>query len=100
MQLVRLMEKNIRIIKEVELEPGNGLNVFFGKNGSGKTSMLEGIYLLGVGRSFRTRKLDKLVRNGETELSVYGEISTKEKGVTKIGIGKCRGKKMLKWPEI
>ncbi|WP_206616105.1 AAA family ATPase, partial [Escherichia coli] len=32
----------------------NRFNVFYGANGSGKTSILEAIHLLATGRSFRT----------------------------------------------
>ena len=37
--------------------PEPGLNVLVGKNGQGKTSLLEALHVLLTGRSFRTAKL-------------------------------------------
>ena len=36
-------------------------NIFLGDNGSGKTSLLESIYFLALGRSFRTNKINNLI---------------------------------------
>ena len=43
----------------LELHPH--VNLITGANGSGKTSLLEAIYLLGRGRSFRTRHTEQLI---------------------------------------
>jgi DNA replication and repair protein RecF len=45
----------------IHLEPSRELNLIIGKNGSGKTALLESIYLMGRGRSFRTRRLSRLI---------------------------------------
>ena len=51
----------------------NGHNLFCGGNGSGrKTSLLEAIFLLGRGRSFRTRSSERLIRYGRERLVVFG----------------------------
>src|SRR5581483_707453 len=47
-------------------------NLIWGGNGSGKTSVLEAIFLLGRGRSFRTRNSERLVRHGQDRLVVFG----------------------------
>jgi len=39
------------------------LNFFIGDNGSGKSSLLESLFFLGHGKSFRTNKVDNLVTN-------------------------------------
>jgi recombinational DNA repair ATPase RecF len=44
----------------------------FGANGAGKTSVLEAIFLLGRGRSFRTRLNERLIRHGQAQLRVVG----------------------------
>ena len=54
----------------VELHPRH--NLIWGNNGSGKTSLLESIFLLGRGRSFRTRNSERLIRHGEPMLTVFG----------------------------
>ncbi len=48
-------------------------------NGSGKSSLLEAIHLLAVGRSFRSRMVDKVVRHGERDLAVFGIVSDGER---------------------
>ncbi len=59
---------------EVELDLDPARNFFHGANGAGKTSLLEAVFLLGRGRSFRTRQARSLVQHGESELSVYGDV--------------------------
>lgn len=52
---------NFRCFSEKKITFSPGVNLFVGKNGSGKTSILESIYLLGRGRSFRTNYLSDLI---------------------------------------
>ncbi|MBV8974432.1 MAG: DNA replication/repair protein RecF [Alphaproteobacteria bacterium] len=66
---------NVRCIEEAELEFGPGLTLIHGDNGSGKTSILEAIFLLGRGRSFRTRNSERLIRRGAEMLRVVGTVS-------------------------
>ena len=77
--------KNLRILDSVSLAPGPGLNVLYGPNGSGKTSVLEGVHLLGVGRSFRTRHHLDMVRRGTEGFRIRGGISG-ETGVQRLGL--------------
>ena len=51
-----------------------GLTVVAGRNGQGKTSLLEAVYLLATGRSFRTRRLDELVSWNGGPLRVAGGV--------------------------
>lgn len=51
-----------------------GLNWFFGSNGSGKTSVLEAIYHLGYGRSFRSSEAKKVIAEGEKEFVVFAKV--------------------------
>lgn len=60
----------------INLKLGEGLNVIYGENGSGKTSILEAIYALSLGRSFKTPRIQELVRTGDTHLSVKGLFET------------------------
>ncbi len=48
------------------------VNVFFGPNGSGKTSVLESIHLLGMARSFRGAGIKPLISHGEEDCVVFG----------------------------
>ncbi|HEU4538149.1 MAG TPA: DNA replication and repair protein RecF [Polyangiaceae bacterium] len=62
--LARLEVQNVRNLERVELEPSRRLTVLAGANGQGKTSVLEAIYLAATSKSFRTPRLDELVRHG------------------------------------
>jgi DNA replication and repair protein RecF len=75
MPLAELALENIRCIQRVELTLAAGTNLIRGPNASGKTSLLEGIYLLGRGRSFRTRNSERLIRDGEDTLRASGRTS-------------------------
>lgn len=55
---------DFRCLEAVEIEPGAGLNFLYGENASGKTSLLEALFVLGRGRSFRASRKDVLVRDG------------------------------------
>lgn len=61
-----------------------------GPNGAGKTSLLESIYFLARGRSFRTRNNRKLVQTGAEQLLVRAELV--HRGGTRLaGIQLARG---------
>jgi DNA replication and repair protein RecF len=84
--LIRI--KNLRNIAEMEMEPTPGTNLIWGANGSGKTSILEAIYILGRGRSFRNRENAALIRKGAESLDIYGSISGPEGAQLGLGIRK------------
>jgi DNA replication and repair protein RecF len=63
---------DLRCIEHAELQLHTGHNLIWGGNGSGKTSLLESIFLLGRGRSFRTRNSERLIRHGRDRLVVFG----------------------------
>lgn len=71
MYLTRLKLANFRNYRWLDLELPQGLSVFYGGNASGKTSLLEAIYLLGTGRSPRTTNQSELVNlYAEPELNL------------------------------
>lgn len=69
--------KAFRCFEDRHLEFSPGLNCFHGDNGSGKTSLLECLYLLGRGRSFRTRLPSDLVHYDHPDalVSVKGNLN-------------------------
>ena len=65
MRLLSLEVTNYRNIASASLTPGRELTVICGNNGQGKTNLLEAIWLLTGGKSFRGGKDAELVRRGE-----------------------------------
>ena len=65
MRLLSLEVENYRNIASASLTPGRELTVICGNNGQGKTNLLEAIWLLTGGKSFRGGKDAELVRRGE-----------------------------------
>jgi DNA replication and repair protein RecF len=84
MSLIELTVEDLRCLQRAELALDPRRNLIWGSNGSGKTSLLEGIFLLGRGRSFRTRNSERLIRHGQPRLTVFGRtdgIPTQAVGV-------------------
>jgi DNA replication and repair protein RecF len=47
-----------------------------GENGQGKTNIIEAVYLLSFGSSFRTKKDEHFFRHGQTEMALEGRFSS------------------------
>ena len=76
MALAELSVEDLRCIERAELTLQPGSNLIFGANGAGKTSLLEAIFLLGRGRSFRTRLGERLIRHGQPQFRVVGRTGS------------------------
>jgi DNA replication and repair protein RecF len=75
----RLRVRDLRNIREARLELGPGLNVFVGRNGQGKTSLLEAVGLVARGRSFRTEDTASMIRRGAPSLLAAAAASQDER---------------------
>jgi recombinational DNA repair ATPase RecF len=75
MALAELTVQDLRCIDNAELNLSPGTTLLYGANGAGKTSILEAIYLLGRGRSFRTRLNERLIRHGQGLCRVVGKVT-------------------------
>jgi DNA replication and repair protein RecF len=84
---------NLRVFKEAQFRPAVGLNVVTGRNGAGKTSLLEAAYLLATGRSFRHRETQPLIREGCAAVELFARFSDVS-GQAHV-LGMRRGKKDL-----
>jgi DNA replication and repair protein RecF len=76
MRLCSVAIANFRNVCSVHIEPGERFNLLYGLNGQGKTNLLEAIYLLGSPRSFRTSRLPELVRHGERQAQILGQVES------------------------
>ncbi len=90
MTLAELRLEDLRCLARSQLTLHPRLNLITGDNGSGKTSVLEAIYLLGRGRSFRTRHTEQLIRHGAPELRVFGRLESGGTVCHSIGLGCSR----------
>src|SRR3984885_3628037 len=81
MTLGRLQVTDFRCLQSVQLELDPQFTLISGPNASGKTSLLEAMYVLGRGRSFRTRRLEHLIRHGVERFVVFGEVDTANRRV-------------------
>ncbi|MDX1562972.1 MAG: AAA family ATPase, partial [Gammaproteobacteria bacterium] len=73
MSLMHLRVDALRCLNDVDISLDAKRNYVWGANGAGKTSLLEAIYLLGRGRSFRNRQTARLVQHGRERLTVFGQ---------------------------
>lgn len=81
MSLAALRISNLRCLGEAGLEFGPGLTLIHGRNGSGKTSILEAAFLAGRGRSFRTRHTEALIARGQAALQVFARTESPERRI-------------------
>jgi len=75
--LLELALYGFRNLKEQSLSFGEGLQVFLGSNAQGKTNLLEAIYTLTVGRSFRAVDDSILLQEGAPGFKLTGRIGRK-----------------------
>jgi len=59
-EIRELYLKDFRLFRERRFSFGEGINVIYGGNGAGKTSLLESIYLLNYGKSFRAKRVEDI----------------------------------------
>jgi DNA replication and repair protein RecF len=69
-----LAVRALRNIVAIDIEPSPRLNVVSGDNGHGKTSLLEGLYLVATSRSFRAEKFSEIVQQGAEVATVRANI--------------------------
>ena len=74
MYLKKLDLRGIRNLQSTQLCFHPQINFIYGDNGSGKTSLLEAIYLLGRGRSFRTTNPTTVLNRQADDLLIAGAV--------------------------
>jgi DNA replication and repair protein RecF len=75
LSLSRLQITNVRNLRAVRLDNLGKVSVFYGLNGSGKTSVLEAINILGMTRSFRGSSIKSLITHNEDSCTVFGLVT-------------------------
>ncbi len=82
MFLEKLALNNFRNLANQKLDFKNSINIFYGDNAQGKTNLIEAIYLLSVGRSFRTRADHELISWGAESAKISGKADILELEMT------------------
>ncbi|GAB3001234.1 DNA replication/repair protein RecF [Psychrosphaera aestuarii] len=73
-----------RNLKNISIDTSASVNCFYGKNGSGKTSLLEALYFLSRARSFRSNKRNHLINVDESYLAVAALLE--QNGEHRLGL--------------
>lgn len=76
---------NFRNYERLNLKFSPSLNVIYGLNGSGKTNLVEAIYLLSLTKSFRISNDKVLIKKGAIKAKVRGDI-TKNDDLSNYGV--------------
>ncbi|WP_201540825.1 DNA replication/repair protein RecF [Psychrobacter sp. 1044] len=70
----RLQISNLRNLTQVNIH-ATACNVIIGDNGSGKTSLLEAIFLLSRGKSFRHHQPKRYIQHHQNTATVYARLN-------------------------
>lgn len=89
MSIASLQITQLRNIIFAEINCSSQFNLFFGDNAAGKTSVLEAIYYLGTGKSFRTHHHDRVVSNACDKLTLFAWLNA-ENSILPIGMQRFR----------
>jgi len=89
MRIQRLQLTHLRSISTLAFDASPQINVIHGENGSGKTSVLEAIHLLSLGRSFRTHQARHVISEGQPEATSFAQLAD-ENGGAVGGLGVSR----------
>ncbi len=76
MALVKLQTEHFRNLGSAPVDFSSSFNLLYGDNGSGKTSLLEAIGYLGLGRSFRVSRHQAVVSHGASRFTVFGGLDS------------------------
>lgn len=76
----------VRNIQQSTIEPCSNINLITGENGSGKSSLLEAIFILGRARSFRANNIKQVIQFKKNELIVSGQVKQQSGYLCHLGI--------------
>jgi DNA replication and repair protein RecF len=83
-----LSVSNLRNLLDLSLVFDEKINAFWGDNGAGKTSLLEALFFLVAGRSFRVTRLRNLLTHHQQTLMLFACVQMPQQRDIKIGLRK------------
>lgn len=96
MYVESLQIENVRNLEKTEIKLNKKLNIFTGKNASGKTAILESIYILSRARSFRTPRIQNVIKHQNKSLLITAKVQHEQDGAINTGIEKKYGTVLIK----
>ncbi len=84
MRIASLEVSGVRNLESLAIIGNPGLNLFVGPNGAGKSAILEAIYLLGRGRSFRSPSIGPVIQRGAALLRVGAQLDDELRGSVRV----------------
>jgi len=101
MSIIKLTLDHVRNIEHASLTPDPKLNIIYGANASGKTSLLEAIHLLGSARSFRTARVNQIISRDQACLTVFAHVAGIQQAadmhhLENIGLERCKDKTRIR----
>jgi len=91
MRITRLQLARVRCITALDLHLSPGFNFIIGPNGAGKTSILEAVYVLSHGHSFRRRARESMIQRGASDFTVYAELGLVDGRSQRVGLARRSG---------
>lgn len=91
MGIRQLKISGVRNLHSASFSPSPQINLFYGANGSGKTSVLEAIHLLALARSFRSSRIQPVIQQQQEQCVVFAELENLESGgIHRLGVSRNR----------
>lgn len=77
--------EGFRNLQPLALACSSELNIITGPNGSGKTSLIEALYFLSHGRSFRVQQIKTMIQNDKSHFAMHAKMK-RDDHQTSIGM--------------
>ncbi len=90
MTIRHLAVTGVRNLAPVTLNPSPRINLLYGYNGSGKTSLLEAIHFLALARSFRSSRIQPMIQLDREESVVFARIDSAAGDEVSMGVSRNR----------
>ncbi|MCW8945793.1 MAG: DNA replication/repair protein RecF [Sedimenticola sp.] len=94
MSIRHLKISNLRNISTSEVDLSDKFNFITGRNGSGKSTVLEAIYMLARARSYRSNRFSSIVQYGQNSINIFAESNHIHS--YRIGINKTATSTLIK----
>ena len=84
MSIRQLSLNNFRNLLPVTLNFHQDLNIIYGDNASGKTSLLEALHLICQGNSFKTKNIDHCIQHQKNDFLIFSQFNNYKAGISRI----------------